>query len=194
MHQRAPESRESYQVESYRPWIADALSRRADLSPTPSDLYVVVDDLDDGVAVLIVTEWPLLDNAGRLSFGPRYSEAVNADQLQALLDAQRSRLGLDAPDRPLRLGDAFFLRPRATISVVGEARREEEDGGAVRGPLSSSLDGAGNRWLDWGIALDITAEAREAAKQALFSAIAPKASGAYARQVGLIDDSDSGDS
>lgn len=150
--QRVPTDRTDRQVTD-RPWFPDVLPEGFEF--TKLDAYVVVDELLDGVAVLATSYWPLLDQAGRLSFanegGSTYG--IDASHLQARLNEQRGAIlettEMDAAlvDRPLRIGDTFLIRNIA-----------EGDPGA------------------WEMVVDVTPQARDAAKIALYGAVAPKLS------------------
>jgi len=87
--------------------------------------YIVVDELHDGIAGLVVTAWPRVDERGRLRFG-RESEstrvATPAGALLALLRERRTPIvagGLDEAQRdamrtrPVEIGDVFAARLRA---------------------------------------------------------------------------------
>jgi hypothetical protein len=52
----------------HRLWLADDSRVR----PRASDSYVVVDERDEGVIVLVVAAWPRLDDLGRLDFRDPY--------------------------------------------------------------------------------------------------------------------------
>lgn len=122
----------------------------------PSDWYVVVDDLFDDVAVLAYVRWPRLDAVGRLYFGTAAGEvasstAIPAPELQELVNAHRTARNPDpeVAARPLRIGDAFLVR--------GDA-----DDAGFPDPES------------WELVVDVTSQARTAAKTALYGAVAPR--------------------
>lgn len=110
-----------------------------------SDWYVAVDDLAYGKIVLEAAPWPGVDERGRLAFGEaREMRTVPLAVAQGVVDDARGRAG--QPTRALRIGDVF----------------------QVRGPeLPDDV-------REWVIERDITRAAREAAKVALFSAVAPR--------------------
>ena len=124
-----------------RLWLAG--DRR--VGPRAGDSYVVVDERDEGVLVLVVASWPIHDDLGRLDFrGRRRSVTVTE---AALNDAVRKRAKRPAGvDRPVRIGDAFCVR--------GEVGRDP---------------------AKWGRIVDVTGEARDQAKIAFHAAVAPKA-------------------
>jgi hypothetical protein len=121
--------------------------------------YIVVDELSKEVAGLVVASWPRLDSKGRVRFsGASWRVGVRVNELVALLDADRIAPGARAgtgpgPQRPVRIGDAF----------AAKATRPRGRGAAVP---------ALERWLSPPI-YDVSADARDAAKAALFGAVAP---------------------
>jgi hypothetical protein len=127
--------------------------------PWPTLSYIVVDELSREVAGLVVASWPRLDPKGRVRFsGSSWRVGARLDELDALLDAQRN-LPETPPgsepawQRPVRIGDAFaaqVVRPRGRSAAV---------------PALS-------RWLSAPI-YDVSADARDAAKAALYGALAP---------------------
>jgi len=121
--------------------------------------YVVVDELERGVAVVVIEPWPVLDKRGRLRFtgsDRRVSAEVDPDTLaraladRVLLDASGSPSS-DAA-RPLRVGDVFC----AAVD---------------RNDLEHAPDEPA-RWLRKPV-LDVSAQAREAAKAQYFAAVGP---------------------
>jgi hypothetical protein len=126
--------------------------------PTPADRYAVVDDLDEDVLVLRVASWPRLDRAGRLKFDrPGEEHPVSRAKLQERVDERRTAEGAPAPDRPLRIGDTFWL--------AGE--------GSVKDALAK------------GRLKDVTAPAREAAKAAFHGAVGGTVGTRYVERVQL---------
>lgn len=115
-----------------------------DPEPAAQDWYVVIDDLADGRVVFDAAGWPRLDLAGRLSFDERReTRAADLEPAQHTIDA--ARRALDQLARALRIGDAFLVRgPELPAHVT-----------------------------DWVVAADVTRAARDAAKLALFAAVAP---------------------
>lgn len=110
---------------------------------TEDDDYVVVDDRADGTLVLVVSAWPSMDGAGRLVF-PSFEGArrtVAVDEHDFAPVATAARAAAGAPERETRVGDAF--RARGT-------------------------DGPAGAWRD---VVDVTAQARAAAKAALYGAV-----------------------
>jgi hypothetical protein len=121
--------------------------------------YIVVDELSKEVAGLVVASWPRLDSKGRVRFsGSSWRVGARVNQLIPLLEADRivpgARVGAGpGPQRPLRIGDAF----------AAKANRPRGRGAAVP---------ALERWLSPPV-YDVSADARDAAKAALFGAVAP---------------------
>lgn len=78
--------------------------------------YIVIDELEEGVAVMLIEPWPFLDERGRLRFqrpDQRVSVDINVEVLQRLL-TNRVPVGELTPEqraafvrRPLRVGDVF---------------------------------------------------------------------------------------
>jgi hypothetical protein len=96
--------------------------------------------------VFSVSEWPRLDREGRLRWASGPFELVDSErEVQGIVDAARGEAGITAPDRPIRVGDAFLVR-----GVPDE-----------RGSLSRAS-----------LVLDISAAARDAARAALYGAVA----------------------
>jgi hypothetical protein len=113
--------------------------------------YISVDEVSEGVVTLLVSDWPELDGRGRLRFPESEPAAVDVSQAahEAFLAANRRPHDLAA--RPLREGDALAARTR-----IG--RRS-----SARGRSSVS-------WIVPPV-FDVTADARDAAKVAFFSAV-----------------------
>ena len=134
---------------SARIWVPSGLGRRKDLALLA---YVVIDELEANLVGLTVSPWPTLDGRGRLHFDLERSRAVGATKraLQAFL--ARHRTPRKFARRPLRMGDAFACR--------------------VKEPLQEGELVEPERWMVPPIT-DISAQAREAAKLAYFSAAAP---------------------
>jgi hypothetical protein len=134
-------------LEGLEPWRP--LGHDAD---TAGLAYIVVDELHEGIAGLVVSAWPRVDERGRLHFGGEGEStrvATPADALLALLSERRAPIvpgGVEAAQeealrtRPVAIGDVFAARLRAEPSPG--------DPGA---------------WLATPV-LDLTVPAREAAK------------------------------
>jgi hypothetical protein len=120
--------------------------KRTRVDVQPSDCYASVDDVADGMVVFSVSNWPRLDREGRLYWDTNPFELVVPEQeVQAIVDASRAEAGITAPERPIRVGDAFLLRglPAEQASL----RRAS-------------------------LVLDISAASRDAARAALYGAVA----------------------
>jgi hypothetical protein len=139
------------------PWVPAGFAHERISWTTLS--YIVVDELSKEVAGLVVASWPLLDPKGRVRFsGSSWRVGAQVDELAALLRADRIVPGAGAgagpgSQRPVRIGDAFAAkatRPRGRHAAVP--------------PLA--------RWLSPPV-YDVSADARDAAKAALFGAVAP---------------------
>jgi hypothetical protein len=142
--------------------------------------YVVVDELGDDVAVLVLCSWPTLDEFGRLRFGSeRVTYWIVAERLQQMVDFDRAEANADAPDRPLRVGDAFAAQPRVP---PGEPVDVAE---LVSHSLGRDAMASTTRRIEL---LDVSAAARNAAKTALYGAAAPAVSETYAERVRLRPD------
>lgn len=76
--------------------------------PLPSDQYVTVDERVEGVVGVVAADWPTID-AGGLRFGGTISTAwFDETELQAAVN--QLRRDVDQLDRPLRIGDSFWVR------------------------------------------------------------------------------------
>jgi hypothetical protein len=79
-------------------------------APDASGRHAVVDDLLRDRAVLVVSAWPAVDEAGHLRFDEHAAVVdVGLDALQRRLDTARGEAGQPAPDRPVRVGDVLWL-------------------------------------------------------------------------------------
>lgn len=120
--------------------------------------YIVVDELEEDVAVLLVEPWPILDDRGRLRFqrpDQRVSVDVFVNEFQSLLMNRVPAGELSEEQqpafaaRPLRTGDVF-------CAVVDR----------------SALESTPDKWLRLPV-IDVTAQARDAAKAQYFAAVGP---------------------
>ena len=163
------EQRAAVEPESFVPqdvgWRPDVLyDARPEAVARPieaagDEWYLVIDDLGGDVAICEFSSWPALDGDGRLAFeGQPWRLGRPLAEVQALVDRFRTASGQPAPDRPLRVGDAF----------------------AVRGPKR----GARSLRAVTGL-LDVSAAARTAAKAALYGAVAESMEEAKAAGVAL---------
>jgi hypothetical protein len=133
--------------------------RRRRIKVEGSDLYAAVDDIADQVVIFEVSEWPRLDREGRLYFGRDPFELVVAvGTVQIAIDQARRQARITAPNRPVRVGDAFMIR---------------------------GLPSPGSAFEEATMVLDISAAAREVAKAALYGAVASTLRQDYADRMGL---------
>jgi hypothetical protein len=107
--------------------------------PEAEDTYVSIDELIDDVLSVTATPWPKLDRAGRLAFDED-GVRVDAFAVDALQEAvDAQREAIGQLARPLRIGDTFLVRG-----------------------YDAASPGA------WTAVVDVTGEARFAAKRVLF--------------------------
>jgi hypothetical protein len=112
--------------------------------------YIVVDEIEEGIVGLAVSEWPRKDEKGRLRFeSDPVLLGAEREAFERFLDRYRE-------PRPLRIGDVFAARTRP----VAEAEPRLEP---VLAP---------EQWIEPPVH-DVTADAREAAKVSFYSAVAP---------------------
>ncbi len=115
------------------------------VEPRGNDWYVAVDDIENGIASLEISVWPEVADDGSLHFEEILdSRPVLAEDLQKSINRLRKKNAQAAPTRSLRVGDAFWVR-------------------AAKLPADA--------WPATGIDLrDVTADARQAAKDAMLRA------------------------
>lgn len=156
---------------SPEPWLLRRISHPAHhwpLAPSgkraltePVTEYVVVDELEEEVAVVVIEPWPALDRHGRLDFhrpDARLSVEVDPQALQILLTDRLPAVELTSAQRM-----AFVLRPLR----VGDVYCAVVD----REVLAETPDVPAD-WLRQPV-VDVTAQAREAAKSQYYAAIGP---------------------
>jgi hypothetical protein len=134
-----------------RPWQPRTL-RRIDFA---GYRYTVIDEIEGSWAVLAVTEWPGVDDDGRLRFPLDPPGEVYADTDALLRFLRLHRLPPALAARPLRHGDAFALRVRSRAALAraaGDKAQEPDDW--IRPPV-----------------YDVTRDARREAKVAFYSAV-----------------------
>ena len=148
-----------------RPWLPPGLGSHLTLGQLDDVAYLVVDELQEGIAVIVVSPWPSLDERGRLRFGGEAESTRVVVPAQALEDTLRERrrspvspaggpeAARELQDRALAIGDAFAGLPRYT---------PDEDGAVIEDPDS---------WLK-GAIVDVSLAAREAAKAQQNAAVA----------------------
>jgi hypothetical protein len=131
-------------------------------------LYVVVEERIDTTIGLLVSPWPGATEDGRLRFDPEAEEvevAVDLKKLQARL-ADRDVSGQTGSaesaealaHRPVEVGDAFAVQTGEPAPELGELEKLSGRTGKVE-------------WM--AAVIDITADAREAAKVATYEALTP---------------------
>jgi hypothetical protein len=114
--------------------------------------YVVIDEIESNFVGLSVSPWPTVDEVGRLRFGPGRSRSVGTTRADLERFLARHRLPRKGAKRRSRIGDVFAV-----------AVREPPPEGQLAEPAG---------WMDPPV-YDITVEARDAAKAAFYSAVAP---------------------
>ena len=126
--------------------------------------YIVVDELHGGIAGLVVSPWPRLDERGRLVFGASEADSVRvaapAEALRTVLEV-REPVGVDEAlrdavvDRDVEIGDVFAARvvgqpangdPAAWMASPG-ARHHGPGAGARQGPDERGPVGSDERLL-----------------------------------------------
>jgi hypothetical protein len=146
-----------------------------EIGDAPSALsYIVVDELADGTCLLSVSEWPRVDDQGRVRF--RLEERphlVRADARRLAAHLRKHGVG-GWRGRDVRVGDVLAARTRTDLLAEPESEQEAE---ALRGGPPPSLD-----WLEAPV-YDVSPAAREAAKIALFSAVSPVLDASEAREL-----------
>lgn len=130
-----------------RPWApADLPAVREERS------YIVIEEILGGSIGLAVSAWPQLDERGRMHFAePARLAGVDRDWLERQLAEHRQPS--DIGERPLRIGDVFAV---AGVELTVAAGETELTITSWKPPI-----------------YDLTAEARAAAKTALYAAVAP---------------------
>jgi hypothetical protein len=142
-----------------RPWKPPDLDER-DFARL---FYLVVDEIVGGSLGLVLSDWPEVDEQGRLRFdGTPVMLGAEREALQSFLSEHRLPGAL--AQRPLRIGDAFAVR------VIRDALAEVSDELAAQTRLEPLLPPA--KWIEPPV-YDVSAEAREAAKAAFYAAVTP---------------------
>jgi hypothetical protein len=128
--------------------------------------YIVVDEIVEPTAVLAVTEWPRVDRRGRVRFrldqSPHLVRVAIKDLAQHLA---KHRVGAGSRKREVRIGDVY-------AAVARTSRLPKPQSGAVAPELAPTELGPVADWLGPKV-YDISGAAREAAKIALYGAVAP---------------------
>jgi hypothetical protein len=140
-----------------RPWLPRSLREHGLTRKTVRDLvYVVVDDIDDQVAVLAVYPWPVADRAGRV----RFLDLEDSRHIAIPRRKLESQLYRKLIKREPRSGDVFGA------SLTDPAREW----------LNTHQDTMWPRALDSflrGPVYDLSSDARGVAKLAYYAAMTP---------------------
>jgi hypothetical protein len=134
-------------------------------------VYAVVEERIDEVFGLIVTPWPKADGEQPVFAGAdqEYEIAVERADLQ---DAISSRTVAPPPDlKPQELIDAKQVLSEREIEV-GDAFAVPSSLEVIAAASESTAPPEADTWIN-GIVIDLTADAREAAKLAMLRALAP---------------------
>jgi hypothetical protein len=135
--------------------------------------YIPVDNPGDDWVSIAVSPWPTLDNEGGVRFEPSRRVQVRRAAFETFLDAHRRVLGYglkaQPPRRPLRSGDVFA----AHVRDDGDEEIWEDPSDHVGTPV-----------------YDVSRHAREVAKTAYYSAVAPRWSQLHTEEYGLMKDRD----
>jgi hypothetical protein len=145
-----------------RPWSPEGIDAAPDRLS-----YVVVEEIIEGSIGLSVGGWPEVDEQGRLRFREQAAlVGIDSDLLEQQLAEHRRPADIA---RPLRIGDVFAV---ADVEIG-------------RGPAEQELSISG-----WKPPIyDISAQARAAAKSALYAAVAPILEPEQARELDeLVED------
>src|SRR4051794_28467493 len=145
------------------PWPVPGVTFEAELA------YIVVDELHEGIAGLVVSPWPRVDARGRLVFGSEEESvqvAAPAAALEALLSEQRTPV--------IDVGAADLAALRARAVQIGDVFAACVHGAPVSGDPAA--------WVRPPV-LDITAPARELAKTQTSAALSGAMSADYLDRV-----------
>lgn len=119
--------------------------------------YIVVDEIVRPTAVLAVTDWPHVDDQGRVRF--------KLDERAHLVRVELGELAKHlAEERTVRVGDVYAAVVKEEKLAPPESEEEAEH---LAHDHAAPLD-----WLV-GKLENVTVEARDVAKAALYSAVAP---------------------
>jgi hypothetical protein len=141
------------------PWPVPGVTFEAELA------YIVVDELHEGIAGLVVSPWPRVDARGRLVFGSEEEStrvAAPAAALEALLSEERT------PVVDVGAADLEALQARAV--EIGDVFAACVHGTPANGDPAA--------WMRRPV-LDITAPARELAKMQTSAALSGAVSADY---------------
>lgn len=150
------------------PWRPPNLRERSDIHDF---LYVVVEEEIDGVIGLVVAEWPEADEGGGPRFRPDSDELEIPVERRALQSRLRDRY-IPGP------GDARDDDPQLSTATEEELRRRRVSVGdvfAIRPATDPPFQAEGIQDCDWiGEVIDVTPDAREAAKARMYEALTPR--------------------
>lgn len=112
--------------------------------PALSDHYVVVEDLQGGRVVFEVSTWPRIDKGGRLHFeGDPFEIYDDLLVAQERINTDRAADGVTGASRRLRVGDVFAVKGLTTNSKsIVEADRVRDVSLAARNAAKAALYGA----------------------------------------------------
>jgi hypothetical protein len=127
--------------------------------------YIVVDEIVKPTCVLAVTDWPHVDDEGRVRFRLDVRSHLVRVAVSELADyLAEHRVDDENKDREVRIGDVYAAVARTEKLPPPESEAEARElAGSELTPL---------HWLEPPIH-DITVAGREAAKIALYGALAP---------------------
>ncbi len=126
--------------------------------------YVVVDEIVEDAVRLSVSRWPYVDERGRLHFSGSERALVVRASLRALAEFLAERAGWRAA-RGLRMGTVLAANVDYTVLPAAESDEEVREG-AVLEPRHPA------EWMTVPV-YDVSADAREKAKEAFYAAVAP---------------------
>src|SRR4051812_9494712 len=154
-----PPAPEPVDRSALEPWPVPGVTYEAELA------YIVVDELHEGIAGLVMSPWPRVDDRGRLVFGGEQEStrvAAPAAALEALLSEQRTPV--------VEGGAADLAALQARAVQIGDVFAA-----CVHG---TPVSGAPATWMRPPV-LDITAPARELAKAQTSAALSGAMSADY---------------
>lgn len=160
--QRVPISEKRFKPSTsvWRPAIIlEPDGRDEPLEPSGDEQYVVVEEKVDGLVMMEVSSWPVLDQDGRLHFeGEPWSLYGLASEVQETIDRAREDHSQVGAERQLRIGDVF---------------------------MTTGLEEGAGSLGDAETILDVSAGARSAAKAALYGAVASTVDEDYAEEMAV---------
>jgi hypothetical protein len=127
--------------------------------------YVVVDEVVEHAGRLSVSNWPSVDEAGRLRFeGGERPRSVPADVRQLRTFVKSNRAGGGRPSQ-LRMGTVLAVRVDKSVLPKPESNEEMRE-------HASTEPRRPDEWMEPPV-YDITGAARDKAKEAFYAAVAP---------------------